>query len=165
MLLLLPQRAQRAQSRSGPLASLTAIFVLQPNAVPLPMYRKMEQRMSDSLTKQIIGAAIEVHRHLGPGLLESIYEEALCVELQLRSIQFQRQVEIDVIYKRQVIKGQRLDLLVANEVVIEIKAVSRIPEVATAQILSYLKATGLRRGMLLNFGVPRLVDGIKRVAL
>lgn len=121
--------------------------------------------MSALLTEQIIGAAIEVHRHLGPGLLESIYEEALCVELQLRGIPFQRQVEIDVIYKGQLIKGQRLDLRVADEVVVEIKAVSRLPDIATAQVLSYLKATGLRRGILLNFGVPRLVDGVKRVAL
>ncbi|MDA0809206.1 MAG: GxxExxY protein [Planctomycetota bacterium] len=121
--------------------------------------------MSDGLTEAIIGAAIEVHRLLGPGLLESIYEEALCHELELRGIAAQRQVEVDVIYKGIAIKGQKLDLLVANEVVVELKAVSKLPAVATAQVLSYLKATGLKRALLLNFGEQRLVDGIKRISL
>ncbi len=119
----------------------------------------------DELTEQIIGAAIEVHRVLGPGLLESIYEEALTVELGLRGIDFERQVEVDVVYKGHVIKGQRLDLLIESQVVVEIKAVTRLPDVAMAQVLSYLKATTLKRGLLLNFGCPRLVDGIKRISL
>jgi GxxExxY protein len=122
-------------------------------------------KMSDELTKRIIGAAIEVHRALGPGLLESIYEEALCLELQFQGIAVQRQVEIDVIYKGHVIKGQRLDLLVEEAVVVEIKAVTKLAEVATAQVLSYLKATSLKRGLLINFGELRLVDGIKRISL
>jgi GxxExxY protein len=121
--------------------------------------------MNDFLTQKIIGAAIEVHKNLGCGLLESIYEEALCYELEIREVKFQRQVEIDVIYKGRVIKGQRIDLLVEDEVIIEIKSVSRLPEIATAQTLSYLKATGLKRGLLINFGEKRLVDGIKRVSL
>jgi GxxExxY protein len=121
--------------------------------------------MSDDLTQAIIGAAIEVHRLLGPGLLESIYEEALCHELELRGIAVQRQVEVDVIYKEISIKGQRVDLLVEEDVVVELKAVSKLPEVATAQTLSYLKATGLKRALLLNFGEQRLVDGIKRISL
>lgn len=121
--------------------------------------------MSDFLTQKIIGAAIEVHKCLGCGLLESIYEEALCYELELRDINLQRQVEIDVIYKNKVIKGQRLDLLVENAVVIEIKSLTQLPEVATAQTLSYLKATGLKRALLINFGEKRLVDGIKRISL
>lgn len=123
----------------------------------------MDER--DSLTETIIGAAIEVHRILGPGLLESIYEEALVIELQMRGIHCDRQVKIDVNYKGRVIKGQRLDLLVANEVVVECKSLSQLPEVAIAQLLSYLKATGLKRGLLMNFGGPRLVDGIKRISL
>ena len=102
---------------------------------------------------------------LGPGLLESIYEEALCIEMQMRGIAFQRQVEVDVNYKGRLIKGQRLDVLVEDEVVVELKAVASLPEVATAQALSYLKATGLKRALLINFGVPRLVDGIKRLSL
>jgi GxxExxY protein len=120
--------------------------------------------MSDLYTEQIIAAAIEVHRFLGPGLLEAIYEEALCVEFGLRNISFQRQAEIDVIYKGHIIKGLKLDLLVAGEVIVELKSVSKLPEVATAQVLSYLKASGLKRGLLLNFGLPRLVEGIKRLS-
>jgi GxxExxY protein len=119
----------------------------------------------DELTEKIIGAAIEVHRILGPGLLESIYEEALAIELELRGIPFQRQVEIDVQYKGHTIKGQRLDLLVEEQVVVELKSVTNLPEVAMAQVLSYLKAAGLKRGLLINFGNPRLIDGIKRISL
>ena len=121
--------------------------------------------MGDELTEKVIGAAIEVYRVLGPGLLESIYEEALCHELQLRGLRAERQVEVDVQYKGLVIKGQRIDLLVQGEVVVELKSVSRLPDVAVAQALSYLKATGLKRALLINFGEPRLVDGIKRISL
>ncbi|PXF57858.1 MAG: GxxExxY protein [Deltaproteobacteria bacterium] len=121
--------------------------------------------MSDQLTEKIIGAAIEVHRLLGPGLLESIYEEAICHELTLRGIEFERQVDVDVIYKDYVIKGQRLYILVEREVVVELKSVSRLPEVAKAQTLSYLKATRLKRALLINFGEKRLVDGITRLSL
>ncbi len=121
--------------------------------------------MGDELTEKIIGAAIEVHRILGPGLLESIYEEALCIELGLRGVPFQRQAEVAVHYKGNTLTGQRLDLLVDNQVVVELKSVSKLPEVAMAQVLSYLKATGLKRALLINFGMPRLVDGIKRISL
>ncbi|WP_075085114.1 GxxExxY protein [Mariniblastus fucicola] len=121
--------------------------------------------MSDELTQRVIGAAIEVHRILGPGLLESIYEEALCWELKLRSIAHQRQVEVDVVYKDKLIKGQKVDVLVNEELVLELKAVSKLPDVAIAQTLSYLKATSLSRALLLNFGEKRLVDGIKRISL
>jgi GxxExxY protein len=118
----------------------------------------------DELTQKVIGAAIEVHRTLGSGLLESIYEEALCHEFDLRRIQYQRQVGIDVIYKGRAIKGQRIDLIVEGEVIIEIKSLSKLHEVVMAQILSYLKATGLKRGLIMNFGEKRLIDGIKRVS-
>ncbi|MFA5553925.1 MAG: GxxExxY protein [Phycisphaerae bacterium] len=121
--------------------------------------------MSDDLTEKIIGAAIEVHRELGPGLLESIYEEALCYELELQRIEYKRQFPADIIYKGKVIKGQKIDLLVENKVVVEIKSLSKMPEVALAQTLSYLKATNLKRGLIMNFGEKKLVDGIKRVAL
>jgi GxxExxY protein len=120
---------------------------------------------NDLLTQKVIGAAIEVHRNLGPGLLESIYEEAICYEFELRGIPSRRQVEIDVIYKGKVIKGQRIDILVDGEVIVEIKSLSKLPEVSTAQILSYLKATGLRRGLIVNFGAKMLRDGIKRISL
>lgn len=121
--------------------------------------------MTDFLTHEIIGAAIEVHKTLGPGLLESIYEEALCYEFSLRNIDFKRQVEVDVIYKGKIIKGQKLDIIVKDDVIVEIKSLARLPAVATAQVLSYLKATGLKRGLLINFGEKRLVEGIKRIFL
>ena len=119
----------------------------------------------DPLTRRIISAALEVHSLLGPGLLETIYEEALCHELELRGIAFERQVPVHVTYKGRTIAGQVLDLLVENEVVVELKAVRKLPEVATAQTLSYLRATGMRRALLLNFGESRLTKGIKRLSL
>lgn len=120
--------------------------------------------MNDFLTQRIIGAAIEVHKSLGCGLLESIYEEALSYELELREINYERQVEIDVIYKGKVIKGQRIDLLVEGQVIVEIKSLVKLPEYAMAQLLSYLMATGLKRGLIINFGEKRLVDGIRRIS-
>jgi GxxExxY protein len=121
--------------------------------------------MKDEVTERVIGAAIEVHRVLGPGLLESIYEEALCTEFSLRNIFYERQKEVEIIYKGNPIKGQRIDLLVERQLVIELKAVANLPEVATAQALSYLKATGLKKALLINFSATRLVDGIKRISL
>jgi GxxExxY protein len=121
--------------------------------------------MGDALTEKIIGAAIEVHRILGPGLLESIYEEALCIDLTLRGLTVERQVKIDVVYKGHAIKGQIIDLLVQGEVVLELKSLSKLLEVAMAQTLSYLKATGLKRALLINFGASRLADGVKRISL
>jgi GxxExxY protein len=119
---------------------------------------------NDQLTEKIIGAAIEVHRILGPGLLESIYEEALCYELELRGMRVERQKEVDVMYKGIIIKGQRLDLIV-DEAVVEIKSVRKLEDIFIAQLLSYLKSTGLKRGLLVNFGEKRLVDGVKRISL
>jgi GxxExxY protein len=121
--------------------------------------------MGDALTEQIIGAAIEVHRELGPGLLESIYEEALSHEFFLRGIPHERQAAVEVTYKGRSIKGQRVDLLVASEVVVELKCVSKLPEVAAAQVLSYLRATGLKRGLLVNFGERLMKQGIQRISL
>ena len=92
--------------------------------------------MGDQLTGEIIGAAIEVHRVLGPGLLESIYEGALCHEFEIRHLRFQRQVSIDVNYKGRTIQGQRLDLVVDKRVVVELKSVQLVPAVALAQVLS-----------------------------
>ena len=121
--------------------------------------------MSDKLTEKIISSAIEVHRILGPGLLESIYEEALCHEFSLRDIPFEQQKEVDVLYKDKIIKGQRLDLVVNGEVVVEIKSVRKLEDIFTAQVLSYLKSTGLKRALLINFGQDKLVDGLKRFSL
>ena len=117
------------------------------------------------MTQAVIGAALEVHRILGPGLLESIYEEALSHELRLRGLRFTRQKPVDVLYKGVVIKGQRIDLIVEDEVIIEIKSVSSLPEVVVAQVLSYLRVTGMRRALIINFGERLLKDGIRRVSL
>lgn len=119
---------------------------------------------NDVLTEKIIGAAIEVHRELGPGLLESIYEEALCLELSLRGMKCVRQAEIDVVYKGHVLKGQRLDLIVEDAVVVELKSLVKMSDIVLAQALSYLKASGLKRALIINFGEKRLIDGVKRVS-
>ena len=126
------------------------------------MDTEITEDMSDSLTEQIISSALEVHRILGPALLEAIYEEALCHEFSLRGIPFERQKEVDVFYKDKVIKGQRLDIVAFGEVVVEIKSVRKLEDIFTAQVLSYLKSTGLKRALLINFGGSQLVDGIKR---
>ncbi len=115
------------------------------------------------ITEQIIGAAIEVHRALGPGLLESAYEECLCHELKLRGMPFERQRPLPVEYKgRKLDCGYRLDLLVADAVVVEIKAVESIEPIHEAQLLIYLKLGGWKLGLLINFNVPVLKDGIRR---
>jgi len=121
--------------------------------------------MGHQLTEKIIGAAIEVHKEPGLGLLECIYEEALCYEFELQGIKFERQVPADVVYKGHVISGQRPDLLVEKEVVVELKSVSKMPNVAVSQTISYLKATNLKRGLIKNFGEKRLIDGVKRVSV
>lgn len=115
------------------------------------------------ITEAIIGSAIEVHRHLGPGLLESIYEAALAYELGQRGIAVERQKPLPVSYKGLVFEeGYRLDLLVAGEVVVELKCVDAVYPIHEAQLLSYLKLTGLKVGLLINFKVPVLKQGIKR---
>ncbi len=119
----------------------------------------------DLLTRRIIGAALEVHRILGPGLLESVYEFALCWEFQISELAYRRQVPVNIVYKGHTIKGQRLDFVVENGVVVELKAAQGMPPTALAQILTYLKATEYNRGLIINFGAPRLSDGIKRVSL
>jgi len=115
--------------------------------------------------KALLDAAFEVHTILGAGFLERVYEEALCHELTLRRVPFERQKEIAVHYKDHLIEGQRLDLLIGGLVIAEIKAVDEIHPVHQAQLMSYLKATGLRLGFLINFNVPHLREGIRRIVL
>jgi GxxExxY protein len=117
----------------------------------------------DDLAHRVIGAAIEVHRLLGPGFLESVYEEALCVELGLRHIRFARQVPISLKYKGERVGQARLDLLVDDCLVVELKAVESLAPIHLAQVLSYLKATRFRLGLLINFDVNVLQRGIRRV--
>ncbi len=120
----------------------------------------------NELTHEIIGAAIEVHRFIGPGLLESAYEECLCKELSLRQIAFEQQKPLPVEYKGLKLEcGYRLDLLVANAVVVEVKAVETLLSIHEAQLLTYLKLGGWKTGLLINFNVPVLKKGIRRLVL
>ncbi len=120
----------------------------------------------ESLTETIIGAAIEVHRQLGPGLLESVYEECMCEELRLQSIPFRAQIELPVVYKGRETGGKyRIDLVIADEVVVELKAVERLLSVHEAQLLTYLRLTGKHVGLLINFNVAVLHRGIMRRVL
>jgi len=120
----------------------------------------------NQLTESIIGAAIEVHKHLGPGLLESAYEECLCHELNLRKIPFQRQAPLPVVYKGVKLDcSYRIDLLVKNEIVVELKAVESIAPIHEAQVLTYMRLGGWRVGLIINFNVPIVIKGIKRLVL
>ena len=126
---------------------------------------KDAQKIENILSKQIIDAAIEVHKSLGgPGLLESLYEEALYHELKLRDISVQSQIQIPVTYKNIILRDPlRVDLLVDQKVIVEIKATEKDNLVYQAQILTYLRLTGLKLGLLINFGRKWVVDGITRV--
>jgi GxxExxY protein len=118
------------------------------------------------LSYLVIGAAIEVHRHLGPGLLESAYEECLCCELNERKLGFERQKPVGIGYKEiDVDCGFRIDLLIERRLVVEVKSVLKLHPVHTAQVLTYLKLTRLQLGLLINFNVTTLRDGIHRIAL
>ena len=119
----------------------------------------------DELARGLIDAAIEVHRHLGPGFLESVYEESLVHELAIRQIPFERQRPVAVKYKAQAVGEGRIDLLVAGKLLVELKAVEALAPIHKAQVISYLKATGLQLGLLINFNVTALRSGIQRVVL
>lgn len=119
----------------------------------------------NEITEKIIGCAIEVHRNLGPGLLESIYENALCFELNQINVKYEKQLKIPIVYKGLSLGEYRLDILVENEIIVEIKAVNRYDPVFEAQMLTYLKVTGKKLGLLMNFNVPVLKNGIKRIIL
>ena len=119
---------------------------------------------NDSLTQTVIGFAIEVHKQLGPGLLESAYETCLCYELSEKGFSFDRQVDLPVSYKSiEIGVGYRLDIVVENKLIIELKTVERILPVHEAQLLTYLKLGGFRTGLILNFNSAVLKDGIRRL--
>lgn len=121
---------------------------------------------ANALSNRVIGAAIEVHRVLGPGLLESMYESALCIELELQGIAFQRQVQLPVMYKGHTIEAvYRVDLVIDSQIVLEIKAVDRLVEIHDAQLLTYMRLLRLPLGIIINFNVPLLRDGIRRKVL
>jgi len=127
--------------------------------------KKEPDSETDRFAHEVIGAAIEVHSVLGPGFLESVYEEALCVEMQLRGIPFTRQPLMAVSYKGHTVGEGRMDLLVGGKLVVELKAVESLNALHAAQVLSYLKAMGLRLGLLINFNVLALRNGVKRLVL
>lgn len=117
------------------------------------------------LSEKIIGCAIEVHRNLGPGLLESLYEKALCYEFGQVGLRYKAQVVVPILYKGTPLGEHRIDLIVEDSIILELKAVDKIDPIFKAQLLSYLKITGLKLGFLLNFNVPFLKDGITRIIL
>ena len=124
----------------------------------------MEEQGENALTEKIIGAAIEVHRHLGPGLLESIYEECLCYELSQLGLQFQRQVYVPITYKGLKLESTyKMDLVVEDVIVVEIKATEAPSPIHHSQLLTYLKVSNKRVGLLINFNVAVLKNGLKRV--
>ena len=126
----------------------------------------LTQRENDLLTEKVIGFAIEVHRQLGPGLLESAYEECLCYELGQSGLGFRRQVPLPVVYKAiRLDCGYRIDVVVEEQVILELKTVERLMPIHEAQILTYLKLSGLHTGLLLNFNSAVLKDGMRRIML
>ena len=119
----------------------------------------------NDLTREVIGAAIEVHKALGPGLLESAYEECLCHELKLRGIQFERQVELLIEYKGTKMNcGYRMDIVADDQLILELKSCEVLHPIYEAQLLTYLRLTSTKVGLLINFNVPVLKEGIKRLA-
>ena len=119
----------------------------------------------NDLTAKVIGACIEIHRSIGPGLLESAYRECLCYELSQAGLSFQKEVPLPVAYKGIKLDcGYRLDIIVDKRLIVELKAVEKLLPIHEAQLLTYLKITGLQLGLLINFNVPVLKDGIKRIA-
>lgn len=118
------------------------------------------------LSEKVIASCIEVHRTLGPGLLESIYEAALCTELELRAIPFQRQLSLPVVYKgKQLEQVYRADLIVGGQLLVEVKSVESVLFVHVAQAITYLRLTGLGSGLIVNFNSPLLRSGLRRVSL
>jgi GxxExxY protein len=119
----------------------------------------------EAAATECIGCAIEVHRRLGPGYLESIYRRAMCLELESRDIPFEAEKAVTVTYREWQIPGQRIDLIVRGKIVLELKAVRRLKTIHRAQVISYLKTTDLRLDLLINFKTELLRQGIKRVVL
>ena len=129
------------------------------------MGRQEPGSLVDGYAKQVIGAAIAVHRAFGPGYLESVYEDALAIELEHREIPFTRQHAFSLHYRGRPVGEGRIDLFVANSLVVELKAVEALQDLHHAQVISYLKATGNKVGLLINFNVKLLRDGLHRVVL
>jgi len=130
------------------------------------IHHKRHRAQRDPLTGKVIGLAIEVHRNLGPGLLESAYEECLCWELKQAGLSVQRQIALPVVYKDVKLDvGYRVDVIVENRLILELKTVEKLLSIHEAQLLTYLRLTGLKTGLLINFNTAVLKDGIKRLVL
>ena len=130
------------------------------------LHHRDTEAQRDSLSDLVIGAAIEVHRNLGAGLLESAYEECLCYELAQKQISFQRQLALPIIYKMLELDVQyRLDILVENTLLLELKSVDKLLPIHEAQLLTYMKLGKISTGLLINFNVPVLKNGLKRMKL
>ena len=128
-------------------------------------YKKIDPEI-ESIAKLIVDSAYKVHKSLGPGLLEKVYEICFCHELAKKGLDFKRQVDIPIVYDSMVFKeGLRLDVLVEDKIICELKALENVNPVWEAQILSHLKLTGNRLGFLINFNVPRIKDGIRRFVI
>ena len=124
----------------------------------------MNKEEINRLSGIILDSAIDVHRHLGPGLLESVYEVCLCKELDLRKVNYWRQLSLPVKYKGDLLDAEyKIDVMVENEIIIELKAVEELMPVHEAQLLTYLKLADKKLGLLINFNVPKLIDGFKRM--
>ncbi|ETJ48427.1 GxxExxY protein [Pseudoalteromonas sp. Angola-30] len=122
--------------------------------------------MEDLLTQKVIGCAIEVHKNLGPGLLESSYESCLIYELQQTGLSTKSQIKLPIKYKNTTIDaGYRLDILIPKQLIIEIKTVDKLLPIHTAQLITYLKLSGIKTGLLINFNQVKLIEGIKRISV
>ncbi len=156
-----------AGPRADPVKQVSTEGIPSPEAITVAPTQKRPLSDPDSplnrLAENVIGACIEVHRLLGPGFLESVYEEALSVELALRGIPFIREAPVDLMYKGRPIGKGRLDMLVNSELVLELKAVELLLNIHRLQVISYLKATGYKLALLINFNVTLLKEGIIRV--
>lgn len=128
--------------------------------LPSPLSAHAERAMSET-----IGCAVRVHRELGPGFLESIYRKAMCIELEASGLSYETERPVLVRYRNASISGQRVDLIVESAIVVELKSVIRLDDVHVAQLVSYLRTTRLRGGLLINFRVPVLRSGLRRVVL
>ncbi len=120
---------------------------------------------ADAIMSKTIGCAIAVHKELGPGFIESIYRKAMCIELESRNLAYEQERPIRVCYRGVEIPGQRVDLIIEGLVIVELKAVAKLDPVHRTQLISYLRTTGLGGGLLINFRVPLLKDGIRRVVV
>ena len=117
----------------------------------------------DAVAHEVIGAAIEVHRILGPGYLENVYQRALAIELASRGVRFRREVPLELLYRNEVVGEYRLDLVVAESLVVELKAVEQLLDIHRAQVITYMKVGAYQLGLLINFNVRLLKDGIRRI--